>query len=182
MAKKSNIDIQIQANQKIKAQMTRFVTDASHSQGQYMYRQSKIIALELQDRLNKSIDKPTPFTQRAIRAGFDKIRPDVYESRIYINSDQASYLRNILIPSKTEIKFKPTGSAKLDNYGNISGLKNGSKYAKITLKSNKQALISNGKKPKIIAVMGEIKHEQLFDYNKQARSLINKMIQRMKNR
>ncbi|WPR92359.1 hypothetical protein SM909_17360 [Klebsiella aerogenes] len=84
---------------------------------------SKLASVELQRKINRTVDGAVNFTKNAVGFSF-KVDKNGTTNRIYIKDVQAGYLGKLIDGDKPVDKFVPTGvQGSRNQFGNIPGLK-----------------------------------------------------------
>nr|WP_241008299.1 hypothetical protein [Erwinia sp. JH02] len=122
--------------------------------------------------MSKAVDKgPVPFTKRAVSFFFSKTTTSV-KTTIMIKDVQAKYLYEILVKPKMIDKIVPTSAARLDRFGNITGLKrnlSNGRY-KVVKQGTKERLIDTNVKSKkkrnkrVIGLREEKRRKMVYDF------------------
>lgn len=120
-------------------------------------KRSKALAMKMQFDMNNSVDKgATNFTQRSILFMYRKVGNGV-TTTIMVKNIQAQYLYDVIVKQKAIDKFIPTSKARLDRFGNITGLKknlSSGRYKVVKSKNGKERLIDTSQKKKVKRVIG----------------------------
>ncbi|HFZ2060974.1 TPA: hypothetical protein ACIJZ3_000631 [Enterobacter cloacae] len=137
-------------------------------------KRSRLLSQKVQADLNNSVDRgAVPFTQRSVLFFYKKNGKQSVTATIMIKNIQAQYLYNILVEQKTIDKFVPTSIARLDKYGNISGLRKGlssGKYKIVKSKNGKERLIDTTKKDtkkktkRVVGLREEKRRKIIYDF------------------
>lgn len=137
-------------------------------------KRSKLLAQKVQADLNNSVEKgAVTFTQRSVLFMYKKNGKNSVTATIMIKDQQAKYLYNVLVEEKAIDKFIPTSLARLDRFGNISGLRRGlttEKYKVVKSKNGKERLIDTSKKDtkkktkRVIGLREEKRRKLIYDF------------------
>ncbi|WP_318389576.1 hypothetical protein [Enterobacter sp.] len=137
-------------------------------------KRSKLLSQKVQADLNNSVEKgAVSFTQRSVLFLYKKNGKNSVTATIMIKDQQAKYLYNILVQQKSIDKFIPTSLARLDRFGNISGLRRGltnGKYKVVKSKYGKERLIDTSKKDtkkktkRVIGLREEKRRKLIYDF------------------
>ncbi|ENV4137226.1 hypothetical protein ACFJ8K_001292 [Escherichia coli] len=137
-------------------------------------KRSKLLSQKVQADLNNSVDKgAVAFTQRSVLFLYKKNGKNSVTATIMIKDQQAKYLYNVLVEEKGIDKFIPTSVARLDRFGNISGLRRGltsGKYKVVKSKNGKERLIDTSKKDtkkktkRVIGLREERRRKLIYDF------------------
>lgn len=137
-------------------------------------KRSRILSQKIQSDLNNSVDRgATAFTSRAVLFFYKKNGKNSITATIMIKNQQAKYLYDIIVEQKVLDKFVPTSIARLDRFGNISGLNKGlksGKYKVVKSKNGKERLIDSSKKDRkkktkrVIGLRSEKRRKLIYDF------------------
>ena len=97
----------------------------------------------IQEKINVNIDRPTPFTQKAVNSTHYMKSGGISNHNLFIMKNQEKYLRYYFEGGNVE-KFIPVAEDRTNRYGNITGLAGGSKakrFKTIRSKTGKILLI-----------------------------------------
>jgi hypothetical protein len=78
---------------------------------------------EAEHALDQHIDRPTPYTARGVK--LFKARADRLDAELFIQPDQAKYLKYAIEGGRIPTNLKPTRATRLNQYGNIPGMQRG---------------------------------------------------------
>ncbi len=139
-----------------------------------MIKRGKALSIKLQQDLSAAVDKgAVPFTNRAILFMYRKNGNSSFSMSIRVKDLQAKYLYEVLVKQESVKKFVPTSAAKLNKYGNITGLQKNLKSGrfKVSTTGGKKRLIDTNAKKKNKRVIGLEKPKTrkiIFDFYKEA--------------
>lgn len=160
-----------------KKNLERYCINESDSIDKALTKLSKLGQVQLQNRLNQSIDRPTAFTKRAL--GFKYFKgSNGSTNRIFMMPNQAKYLDKILLQSTgtTSTKFRPFNlKTKLNHYGNITGLNRKSNFTTTKI-DGKKALVN--KRNVVTGILKTAQYKPVMDYRLES----NRVVQNIKRR
>lgn len=84
----------------------------------------------LQKKINANIDRPTPFTQKAVNSTHYMKSGGMSKHSLFIMNTQEKYLK-YYFEGGTIDKFNPVADDRTNRYGNITGLAGGKKVKKL---------------------------------------------------
>lgn len=131
-------------------------------------KDSRELSVKMQNDMSKAIDKgPVSFTQRSVAFLYSRYSSGC-STTILIKDVQARYLYEILVKPKAIDKIVPTSAARLDRFGNISGLKrnlSNGRY-KVVKQGSKERLIDNNAKKgkRVIGLREEKRRKMVYDF------------------
>lgn len=76
----------------------------------------------------KQLDRPKPYTQRAFRA--QRAYRNKFVSEVFVMRNQMKYLKNAIFGGEQEDTYSPR-NIRLNQYGNIPGMRGGDKIEKL---------------------------------------------------
>ncbi|ELH6008200.1 hypothetical protein Q9V03_000756 [Salmonella enterica] len=80
-------------------------------------------AKDLQDKINKRLDRPTRFTNEAVNHNYKRYGDGRFKTTVWIDKKQSAYLEPIF-EGKTISKYTPYHDDVVTQHGNIKGLQN----------------------------------------------------------
>ncbi|EHD3012260.1 hypothetical protein MW391_000699 [Shigella sonnei] len=148
----------------------------------------------LQKKINVNIDRPTPFTQKAVNSTHYMKSGGTSNHNLFIMTNQEKYLRYYFEGGKVE-KVVPVADDRTNRYGNIAGLAGGKKtkrFKTVRSKTGKILLIDptvtakTASKKKIgkrlVAIKSETDRKGIMGtYDQNKKEIIKTVQKRMKN-
>ena len=90
---------------------------------QGLNRTAEAMYREAERALDQHIDRPTPYTARGIK--LFKARADRLDAELFIQPDQAKYLKYAIEGGRIPTNLTPTRATRLNQYGNVPGMQRG---------------------------------------------------------
>ncbi|PEH74123.1 hypothetical protein [Edwardsiella tarda] len=148
----------------------------------------KLASVNLQRKINASVDNPVRFTQNAVGFKFKRGMNGTV-NHIFIKDTQSKYLSHLIDVKRAEVeKMTPLAPNRKNKYGNIPNLGKG-KFVKVTHKNGTEILINPNRKPnrkygtanRVVAVKKKTTRKQTIgSWDKNSADIIRMVKNRMK--
>lgn len=181
-------------NAKLKTDLKRWCDNASDQ----FHRDLGIAVINerkrLQKKVNNAIDRPVPFTQRAVNSTSRQIKPYTSIHKLFIMDKQDEYLKHYFDGAHGIEKFVPLSGDRTNQFGNIRFLANNGSNKRYIAKKTKYGVLlidpkvtekTRGKKKgkQVVAIMKKTDRKGILgSWDKNTDDIVGGINKRIKKR